>query len=99
MYERKEVGEEKEHHGIHEEGRTAMNFRSLVAYIVVDSTEKQSDGYVSGQTELGQVLESNKITMVLRVRSFKMIPALICIGLMLFITQSLCIIGCSLNFR
>jgi len=99
MYERKKVGEEKEHHGVHEEGRTAMNFRSLVAYIVVDSTEKQSDGYVSGQTELGQVLESNKITMVLRLRSFKMIPALICIGLTLFITQSLCIKGCSLNFR
>jgi hypothetical protein len=57
MYERKEVGEEKEHHGIHEEGRTAVNFRSLVAYIVVDSTEEQSNGYVSGQSELGQVLE------------------------------------------
>jgi len=77
MYERKEVGEEKEHHGIHEESRTAMNFRSLVAYIVVDSTEKQSDGYVSGQPELGQMLESNKITMVLKLRSFKMISALI----------------------
>ena len=82
MYERKEIGEEKEHHGIHEEGRTAMNFRRLIAYIVVDSTEKQSDDYVSGQPELGQVLESNKIVMVLEIRSFKMISALICIGLM-----------------
>ena len=77
MYERKEVGEEKEHHGIYEEGRIAVNFRSLVAYIVVDSTEKQSDGYVSGQSELGQVLESDKITMVLKLRRFKIIPALI----------------------
>lgn len=75
MYERKEVGEEKEHHGVHEEGRTAVNFRSLVAYIVVDSTEKKSDDYVSGQSELGQVLESNNITMVFKLRS--MIPALI----------------------
>jgi hypothetical protein len=74
MYERKEVGEEKEHHGIYEEGRTAMNFRSLVSNIVVDSTEKQSDGYVSGQPELGQVLKSNKITLALKLRSFKLIP-------------------------
>jgi hypothetical protein len=57
MYERKEIGEENEHHGIHEEGRTAVNFGRLVAYIVVDATQKQSNDYVSGQPELGQVLE------------------------------------------
>jgi hypothetical protein len=57
VYERKEICKENEHHGIYEEGRTAVNFGRLVAYIMVDSTQEQSNDYVGGQAELGQVLE------------------------------------------
>jgi hypothetical protein len=57
MYERKEIGKKNEHHGIHEEGSTAVNLGRLVADIVVDPTQEQSDDNVSDQPQLGQVLE------------------------------------------